>query len=144
MLNTSVDVRNVILYNFVSVFQEDSLSVRLMAQKTKREMEMQKRISELEEKSQSYSVANVEAATEGVYKRDASVINEKKEILLPHHEGYSHTTTVQVAIEEGRHKRDTDKDKEKIEEEEKKKAEGEGKGGGGGGGGGGAGGGGRP
>ena len=58
-----------------------------MAQKTKREMEMQKRISELEE--------NVQATTEdSVHKRDASVIDEEKtEVTLPQHEGYSDVAT---------------------------------------------------
>ena len=97
MFNTSVDARNVILYinNFVSVFLKDSLSVRLMVSKTKKEMEMQERISELERKLQSYSVADVQR----IHKKD-SVIDEEKEVTLPHHEGYC-DTAVQTEEELG-------------------------------------------
>ena len=55
---------------------------------------MQNRISKLEEKleeKQSHSVADVQATTEdGVHKRNANVIDEEKaEVTLLHHEGYS-------------------------------------------------------
>ena len=105
-----------------------------MVHKTRREMEMLERISELEEKLQSYSVTDVQAKTEGVHKRDASVVDEEEEeeFTLPQHEGYISHTTVQVATEEGGHKSDTDvmekishlneeKAKENVEEVEQEK-----------------------
>ena len=63
-----------------------------MVSKTKKQMQMQERISELENKLQSYSVADVQAG--GVHKRDTNVIDEEKEEgTLPQHKGYCDAVT---------------------------------------------------